>query len=41
MIHDFKPDLIMNLAAILSANGEINPELCFKINVNGFKNVCD
>jgi nucleoside-diphosphate-sugar epimerase len=41
MIHDFKPDLIMNLAAILSASGEKVPELCYSINVNGFKNVCD
>lgn len=40
-IRDFKPDLIMNMAAILSASGERNPELCYKINVDGFKNVCD
>jgi nucleoside-diphosphate-sugar epimerase len=31
----------MNLAAILSASGEKNPELCYNINVEGFKNVCD
>ncbi len=31
----------MNMAAILSASGEKNPELCYKINVDGFKNVCD
>ena len=31
----------MNLAAILSANGEKNQEMCYKINVNGFKNVCE
>ena len=31
----------MNLAAILSASGEKNPELCYSINVDGFKNVCD
>ena len=41
MIKDFKPDQIIHLASILSASGEKNPELCYNINVNGFKNILD
>jgi len=38
---DFKPNWIIHLAAILSGNGEKNPELCFHINNNSFKNALD
>lgn len=41
IVRDFKPDWIVHLAAILSANGERNPDLAFKINDLGFRNVLD
>jgi nucleoside-diphosphate-sugar epimerase len=40
-VNDFKPDCVMHLAAILSASGEKNPQLCFDINLPGFKNILD
>lgn len=41
IIDDFKPDQIIHLAAILSANGEKNKQLCYRVNIDGFKNVID
>jgi threonine 3-dehydrogenase len=41
IVRNFKPNYIIHFAAILSANGERNPELCLDVNVNGFKNVLD
>jgi nucleoside-diphosphate-sugar epimerase len=32
---------IYHLAAILSANGEKNPNLCWDVNINGFRNILD
>jgi nucleoside-diphosphate-sugar epimerase len=37
----FKPDLIIHLAAILSATGEKNPQLAMMLNVDGFKTILD
>ena len=34
-------DTIFNLAAILSANGENNPNLCWDVNMNGLRNVLE
>jgi len=39
IIEKNKVDTIFHLAAILSANGENNPELAFKINVEGLHNI--
>lgn len=40
-VHEFKPDCVFHLSAILSANGEKNPELAYKINVESFKIMLD
>lgn len=40
-MNDFKPDQVIHLAAILSANGEKNKQLCYNVNINGFKNMID
>ncbi len=37
--HDIK--IIYHLAAILSANGERNPNLCFDVNMNGLHNILE
>ncbi|MBX8639662.1 MAG: NAD-dependent epimerase/dehydratase family protein [Thermoplasmata archaeon] len=34
-------DAVYHLAAILSAKGEVNPDLAFNVNINGTKNVLD
>jgi len=34
-------DTIYNMAAILSASGEKNPQLCWEVNINGFVNVLE
>ena len=41
LIHNFKPDYIMNFAAILSASGEKNIKLCQDVNINGFMNILE
>lgn len=33
MSHTFKPDIVVNMASILSANGEINPKRTWDINI--------
>ena len=33
-------DTVYHLAAILSAAGEKNPDLCYDVNVKGLENVC-
>ncbi len=38
-IGDYKPDAVFHLAAILSALGEKNPQLCFRVNIDGLYNV--
>lgn len=38
-IKDYKIDSIFHLAALLSATGERNPELCWDVNMNGLMNV--
>ena len=39
LVHDESISEIYHLAALLSATGERNPELCWKINVEGLENV--
>ena len=41
LVDKHKIDTIYHLAAILSANGEKNPHLCWDINMNGLYNVLD
>lgn len=38
-ISDHEPDVVYHLAAILSAKGESNPELTWKVNMDGLLNV--
>ena len=41
VIVDYEIDTIYNMAAILSAAGEKNPQLCWNVNINGLYNIFD
>jgi len=41
LIKEFKPDLVIHNAAILSAMGERNHKLALDVNVTGFRNIID
>ena len=41
IIKEFNIDEVYHLAAILSASGEKNPQLCWKINMDGLLNVLE
>ncbi len=41
LIDKYEIDTIYHLAALLSGSGEKNPELCWKVNIEGLKNVLD
>ena len=41
VIKKYKIDTVFHLAAILSANGEKNPQLAWKVNINGLYNVLE
>ncbi len=41
VINDYDIDTIYNMAAILSAAGEKNPQLCWNVNINGLYNIFD
>ena len=41
VVKHYDIDAIYNLAAILSAAGEKNPQLCWEVNINGFVNVLE
>lgn len=41
VVKDYDIDTIYNMAAILSAVGEKNPELCWNVNINGLYNIFD
>jgi len=41
VIIDYDIDTIYNMAAILSAAGEMNPQLCWNVNINGLYNIFD
>jgi threonine 3-dehydrogenase len=41
VVKKHKIDIIYHLAAILSANGENNPQLCWNINMNGLTNILE
>ncbi|MCA9526352.1 MAG: NAD-dependent epimerase/dehydratase family protein [Myxococcales bacterium] len=37
LIADLRPDTVFHLAALLSATGEANPDLCWRVNVDGLR----
>ena len=41
IVNDNNVGTVYHLAAILSANGEKNPKLCFDVNMNGLQNVLE
>ena len=41
VVKDYDIDTIYNMAAILSAVGEKNPQLCWNVNINGLSNIFD
>ena len=41
VIKDYDVDTVYNMAAILSAAGENNPQLCWNVNINGLYNIFD
>jgi len=41
VVKEYDIDIIYHLAAILSAKGEQNPQLCFKVNVDGLYNMLE
>lgn len=41
LVKEYNIDVIYHLAAILSAKGEQNPQLCFKVNIDGLYNVLE
>jgi len=41
VVKDYDIDTIYNMAAILSAVGEKNPQLCWNVNINGLYNIFD
>jgi threonine 3-dehydrogenase len=41
IVKKHKVNVIYHLAAILSANGEKNPNFCWDVNINGFRNILD
>jgi nucleoside-diphosphate-sugar epimerase len=41
VIRDYDIDTVYNMAAILSAAGEKNPQLCWNVNINGLYNIFD
>ena len=41
LIKYFEVNEVYHLAALLSASGEKNPELCWKINMDGLVNICE
>lgn len=41
IVNKYKPDTIMHLAAILSAKGELKPELLWSVNMNGLYNMLE
>ncbi|MBA7669419.1 putative epimerase/dehydratase [subsurface metagenome] len=41
LIKKYKIDAVHHLAAVLSANAENNPDLAWKINIDGLKNILD
>ena len=41
VVREFDIDTIYNMAAILSANGESNPRLCWRVNMGGVINVLE
>jgi nucleoside-diphosphate-sugar epimerase len=41
VVKDYDIDTIYNMAAILSATGEKNPQLCWNVNINGLYNIFD
>ena len=41
VINDYDIDTIYNMAAIISAVGEKNPQLCWNVNINGLYNIFD